>query len=68
MEFRVAPARLVKLIAAMPSWLGVPPTGWLSATAGAGAAALAIALVGIVRRRRRAAAARMRAVRGEARS
>src|SRR5438876_79503 len=66
MEFAWLQPGLVKLIAAMPSWLGVPPTGWLSATAGAGAAALAIALVGVVRRRRLAAAARMRRVRGEA--
>jgi tetratricopeptide (TPR) repeat protein len=61
MEFGWLQQGWVKVIAAMPSWLGMPPAGWLAVIVVA--AVLAIALV--VRRRRRAAAVRSRRVRGE---
>jgi tetratricopeptide (TPR) repeat protein len=66
MEFGWLQLGSVKPIAAMPSWLGIAPAGWLAALAGAGAVVLAIALVVVVRRRRRATAARSQRVRSEA--
>ena len=45
MEFGWLQLGSVKLIAALPSWLGIAPAGWLAAMAGAGAVVLAIALL-----------------------